>query len=171
MPITKLAPTVLVVLLLSACSTTDGQFPSLERRPYESNAPISAPEAAPAAPAAPAELPAPVQAVVDDLTRRHAAAQADYQRKLPAVQALASRASGSAPGTESWVNAHLELSRLDDSRADSVAVVREFDSLIADQGKMDSSLVPLLSNAQQPVVDMIAGQNAEINRLSRLIGE
>ena len=168
MPITKLAPPVLVVLLLSACSTTDGQFPSLERRPYESNAPISAPEAAPAAPT---ELPAPVQAVVDDLTRRHAAAQADYQRKLPAVQALASRASGSAPGTESWVNAHLELSRLDDSRADSVAVVREFDSLIADQGKMDSSLVPLLSNAQQPVVDMIAGQNAEINRLSRLIGE
>ena len=168
MPITKLAPTVLVVLLLSACSTTEGQFPSLERRPYESNAPISAPEAAPAAPT---ELPAPVQAVVDALTRRHAAAQADYQRKLPAVQALASRASGSAPGTESWVNAHLELSRLDDSRADSVAVVREFDSLIADQGKTDSSLVPLLSNAQQPVVDMIAGQNAEINRLSRLIGE
>ena len=168
MPITKLAPPVLVVLLLSACSTTEGQFPSLERRPYESNAPISAPEAAPAAPT---ELPAPVQAVVDALTRRHAAAQADYQRKLPAVQALASRASGSAPGTESWVNAHLELSRLDDSRADSVAVVREFDSLIADQGKMDSSLVPLLSNAQQPVVDMIAGQNAEINRLSRLIGE
>ena len=168
MPITKLAPPVLVVLLLSACSTTEGQFPSLERRPYESNAPISAPEAAPAAPV---ELPAPLQAVVDALTRRHAAAQADYQRKLPAVQALASRASGSAPGTESWVNAHLELSRLDDSRADSVAVVREFDSLIADQGKTDSSLVPLLSNAQQPVVDMIAGQNAEINRLSRLIGE
>ena len=168
MPITKLAPPVLVVLLLSACSTTEGQFPSLERRPYESNAPISAPEAAPAAPV---ELPAPLQAKVDALTRRHAAAQADYQRKLPAVQALASRASGSAPGTESWVNAHLELSRLDDSRADSVAVVREFDSLIADQGKTDSSLVPLLSNAQQPVVDMIAGQNAEINRLSRLIGE
>lgn len=168
MPITKLAPTVLVVLLLSACSTTEGQFPSLERRPYESNAPISAPEAAPAAPT---ELPAQLQAKVDALTRRHGAAQADYQRKLPAVQALASRASGSAPGTESWVNAHLELSRLDDSRADSVAVVREFDSLIADQGKIDSSLVPLLSNAQQPVVDMVAGQNAEINRLSRLIGE
>lgn len=168
MPITKLAPPVLVVLLLSACSTTEGQFPSLERRPYESNAPISAPEAVPAAPT---ELPAQLQAKVDALTRRHGAAQADYQRKLPAVQALASRASGSAPGTESWVNAHLELSRLDDSRADSVAVVREFDSLIADQGKMDSSLVPLLSNAQQPVVDMIAGQNAEINRLSRLIGE
>ena len=168
MPITKLAPPVLVVLLLSACSTTEGQFPSLERRPYESNAPISASEAAPAVPM---ELPAELQTKVDALTRRHEAAQADYQRKLPAVQALASRASGSAPGTESWVNAHLELSRLDDSRADSVAVVREFDSLIADQGKMDSSLVPLLSNAQQPVVDMIAGQNAEINRLSRLIGE
>jgi uncharacterized lipoprotein YmbA len=168
MSINKLAPVVLVALLLSACSTTEGQFPSLERRPYESNAPISVPETGPAAPV---ELPAQLQAKVDSLTRRHAAAQADYQRKLPAVQALASRASGSAPGTESWVNAHLELSRLDQSRADSIAVVREFDSLIAEQGKTDSNLLPLLSDAQQPVSEMIAAQNAEIDRLSRLIGE
>jgi hypothetical protein len=90
---------------------------------------------------------------------------------LPAVETLASSASGSAPGTESWVNAHLELSRLDQARADSIAVVREFDSLIAEQGKTDSNLVPLLSKAQQPVSDTIAAQNAEIDRLSRLIGE
>ena len=168
MSINKLAPAVLVALLLTACSTTEGQFPSLERRPYESKAPISVPEAAPAAPL---ELSAQLQTKVDSLTRRHAAAQADYQRKLPAVETLASRASGSAPGTESWVNAHLELSRLDQARADSIAVVREFDSLIAEQGKADSNLVPLLSKAQQPVSDMIAAQNAEIDRLSRLIGE
>lgn len=168
MSINKLAPVVLFALLLSACNTTEGQFPSLERRPYESNAPISVPETGPASPV---ELPAQLQAKVDSLTRRHAAAQADYQRKLPAVQALASRASGSAPGTESWVNAHMELSRLDQSRADSIAVVREFDSLIAEQGKTDSNLLPLLSDAQQPVSEMIAAQNAEIDRLSRLIGE
>lgn len=168
MSINKLAPAVLVALLLTACSTIEGQFPSLERRPYESKAPISVPEAAPAAPQ---ELSAQLQTKVDSLTRRHAAAEADYQRKLPAVETLASRASGSAPGTESWVNAHLELSRLDQARADSIAVVREFDSLIAEQGKTDSNLVPLLSKAQQPVSDMIAAQNAEIDRLSRLIGE
>lgn len=164
----KLAPAFLVAALLAACSTTEGQFPSLERRPYESNAPISAPEVKDAVPEA---LPSQLQAKVDSLSRRHVAAQADFLRKLPAVQALASRASGNAPGTESWVNAHLELSRLDQARADSVAVVREFDSLIAEQGKVDSNLVPLLSRAQQPVSDTIAEQNAEIDRLSRLIGE
>lgn len=168
MSINKLAPAFLVALLLNACSTTEGQFPSLERRPYESNAPVSVPETASDVVL---ELPQQLQAKVDSLTQRHAAAQDDFQRKLPVVQALASRAAGSAPGTESWVNAHLQLSRLDQSRADSIAVVREFDSLIAEQGKADSTLVPLLSKAQQPVSEMIAEQNAEIDRLSRLIGE
>lgn len=164
----KLAPFVLVALLLTACSTTEGQFPTLERRPYESKTPISAPESGLAEAL---ELPAELQARVNSLIRRHTVAQAEFQRKLPAVQVLAARASGTAPGTEGWVNAHLELSRLDQSRADSVTVVREIDSLIAEIGKTNANLVASLGKVQQPVSDMIAAQNAEIKRLSRLIGE
>lgn len=87
------------------------------------------------------------------------------------MQAVAAKASGSSAGSESWVNAHLQLSRLDKLRTDSVAVVREFDSLIADQGTADPAMVPLLTEAQKPVADDVAAQNDEINRLSRLIGE
>lgn len=161
------APCLISAILLSACSVAEGQFPSLERRPYENQAPIAAPQAPPAT----AVLPAELAAKVDALDRRHQEARAAFERDLPSIQALASRAAGSAAGTEGWVNAHLQLSRLDKVRADSVAVVREFDALIAGEGERDSNLVPLLTDAQKPIADTVATQNAEIERLSRLIGE
>ena len=156
------------VALLAACSTTEGAFPSLERRPYESNAPISEPVVLPTAPVS---LPSEIAAKVDALLGRHRAGQSAFAAGLGAVQAVVSGAAGSSPGSESWVNAHVQLSRLDKARADSVAVAREFDSLISDAGALDSAFVPLLTTAQKPVVDDIAVQNAEIDRLSRLIGE
>ena len=155
-------------ILLSACGTADGEFPSLERRPYESKNPIPAPEIA--APA-PVTLPTGLAANVDDLGRRHIAAQAIFAKDLPSVRSAAAKAAGSSPGSELWVNAHLQLSRLDKARGDSVAVVREFDTLISAQADADSDFVPLLTDAQRPVADDVAAQNAEIDHLSRLIGE
>jgi hypothetical protein len=155
------------LILLAACGTTEGEFPSLGRRPYENQAPSPAPQAPPA----PLGLPTELAAKVDALDRRHQSARAAFERDLPSVQALASRAAGSAAGTEGWVNAHLQLSRLDKARADSVAVVREFDALIAGEGDRDSNLVPLLTDAQKPIANTVAAQNAELERLSQLIGE
>lgn len=156
------------MILLAACGTTDGEFPSLERRPYESKNPVVAPEAPIAAPAA---LTAELATKVGALNARHGSAQAAFANELPAVQVLASQAAGSLPGSEAWVNAHLQLSRLDKARAESVAVVREFDTLISEQADSDSDFVPLLTDAQIPVANSVAAQNAEIERLSRLIGE
>jgi hypothetical protein len=155
------------LILLAACSSLEGEFPSLERRPAESKAPITEPETLPA----PVTLPAELATKVDALNGRHNAAKAAFAKDLPSVQTVASKAAGSAVGSESWVNAHLQLSRLDKARADSVAVVRDFDALIAAQGEGDSTLVPLLTDAQKPVADDVASQNAEIGRLSLLIGE
>ena len=168
MSIRTLAPSLTAFALLAACTSAGEEFPSLERRPYESDNPVVAPEAP--APA-PVTLPAGLSAKVDSLAQRHRAAQANFANTLPSVQAVAIKAAGSATGSESWVNAHLQLSRLDKLRTDSVAVVRDFDSLIADQGTGDPAMVPLLTNAQKPVADDVAAQNDEINRLSRLIGE
>ena len=156
------------LVLLSACAADEGQFPSLERRPYESKGPIIAPEQP--APA-PAVLPAELAAKVSALTNRHKAAQAVFAKDFPATQSVASKAAGSTPGSETWVNAHLQLSRLDKARADSVAVVREFDAMISAEADGDSTWVPLLTDAQKPVAADVAGQNAEIERLAQLIGE
>jgi hypothetical protein len=168
MSIFKFAPCLVPIALLAACGTTEGEFPSLERRPYETKNPI----VVPVSPApAPVGLPGDLAAQVELLSRRHGAAQAMFAKDLPAVQTLASQAAGSAPGSERWVNAHLQLSRLDKARGDSVAVVREFDALIAEQGERNPALLPLLTNAQEPFADAVAAQNSEIERLSRLIGE
>jgi hypothetical protein len=157
-----------LIALLAACGTIEGEFPSLERRPYESNSPVLAPEAPPPAILS---LPDALAAKVDGLHARHRTAQGAFAKDLASMQALALRAAGSPAGSETWVNAHLQLSRLDKTRTDSVMVVREFDTLIAEQGDADSALVPLLSDAQKPVADAVTAQNADIERLSRLIGE
>ncbi len=69
------------------------------------------------------------------------------------------------------MHAHLMLSRLDKARADSVAVLRDFDGLIFEAGARDAGLAALLTEAQRPVIDDVAQQNAQIARLSKVIGE
>jgi hypothetical protein len=164
----KIKLSVCLALLLTACSAVEGEFPSLERRAYESDNPVAIADAEPAVAAV---LTQGLKNQVDSLVARHSKAEAAYERDLPTVRSVAERAAGSAMGSESWVNAHLQLSRLDRARADSVAAVREFDALIAGAGESEADMVPLLVAAQKPVADAVAAQNAEIERLSRLIGE
>ena len=163
-PMLRLTP----LILLASCGSIEGRFPSLERRSYENVDAITAPITPPAAPVS---MPVELKAQVDALLLRHQVAHAAYLGHLDAVRAVASRAAGSAPGSEAWVNAHVVLSRLDKMRDDSVAAVRAFDGLIADASAGDSGLVALLTDAQKPVADDVAVQNDEIRRLSRLIGE
>jgi len=163
-PMLRLTP----LILLASCGSTDGQFPSLERRAYENNDAITAPVTSPAAPVS---VPVELRSQVDALLARHQAAHAAYLERLDAVRAVAARAAGSTAGSEAWVNAHVTLSRLDKTRDDSVAAVRAFDSLIAEANAGDSGLSEMLTDAQKLVADDVAVQNDEIRRLSRLIGE
>jgi len=164
----KLAAPLLLFLILAACGTKEGGFPSLEPRSYEADAPISAPiESA----AAPSTLSGEFAAKADALQARHKAAHGAYLGALAAVQAIASKAAGASPSSEPWVNAHLMLSRLDKTRADSVAALRDFDGLILEAGARDAGLAALLTEAQRPVIEDVAQQNAEIARLSKVIGE
>ena len=164
----KPASPLLLLLILAACGTREGGFPSLERRSYEADAPIAAPGDSVAAPFV---LSAAFAAKIDTLQARHKAAHSAYLSGLPAVQSTASQAAGTAPGSEFWVNAHLMLSRLDKMRSDSVAALRDFDGLIAEAGARDAGLAAHLTEAQRPVVEDVAEQNAEIARLSKVIGE
>jgi hypothetical protein len=156
-------------LLLSACGAADGQFPSLERRPYETNAPVA--EQPTPQVTAPTTLSAVLQNSVDALIARHNAANGKFVSGLPAMRTTAANAAGSAAGSEKWVNAHLILSRLDKSRADSVAALGALDTLIAEQSDGDSQYVTLLVAIQQDIAADVAKQRDEIDRMSRQIGE
>jgi hypothetical protein len=164
----KPASPLLLLSALTACAAPGVQFPSLERRAYETNAPVAAPAESPAPSAV---LSAELATKLNALLVRHTSANLDFLRGLGTVQSTASKAAGTAPGSEAWVNAQLMLSRLDKMRADSVAVLREFDGLIADAGAVDADMAALVTDAQRPVTEDVAAQSAEIARLSRLIGE
>lgn len=154
------------LLLLPACSASDGRFPSLERRPFETQTPVATP-----APAAPAALPEALASKVQALIARHQSANTSFIAGLLAMHVTAAGAAGSPPGSESWVNAHLQLSRLDKTRADSVAALGELDGLIAEQIDGDSVYVSLLVEYQQQVATEVAAQRGEIDGMSRQIGE
>ncbi len=159
-------------LFLAGCSTPQGDFPSLAKRPFESQ--NIAPEAQlPVVQAA--ALPPAIAAKVNALMGRHAKAQAAFSAALPAMRALAKGAAGSAVGSEAWVNAEQQLSRLDKSRSDSLALQGELDQLVMAQTDLDAqnnapSLSELLSPYQSEVSDDVAGQSAEIERMTALLG-
>ncbi len=157
------------LLALTACSAPSGQFPSLERRPFETQAPPT--ETLTPAPAAPTALPAALAVKASALAARHKAANASFAESLATMRGTAANAAGAAPGSESWVNAHLQLSRVDKARADSVAALGELDALIAEQIDGDSAYVTLLTGIQQNIAVEVAAQRAEIDRMSRQIGE
>lgn len=166
---TSLAISLGLTAFLSACGLPEGSFPTLERRPYEIDGPNIAPVVA--QPAAPLALPPDLAAKVDALGKRHRTADASFRNGLSAMRSIASKAAGTSPGSEAWVNAHLELSRLDKARADSVAALGEMDGLIADQIEGDSVYLALLVDVQQGIATQVAAQRAEIDGLSRQIGE
>lgn len=161
--------TLSVMAMLSACSTPNDKFPSLERRAYETNAPVA--KATIPAIQLPTKLSPALQSSVDALVARHKAANNKFAAGLNAMQSTAAGAAGSSPGSEKWVNAHLQLSRLDKLRADSVAALGEIDVLIAGQIDGDSRYVTLLVEIQQDIAEVVTVQRAEIDRMSRQIGE
>jgi hypothetical protein len=161
---------VIAALLLAGCSLPEGEFPSLAKRSYETSDPVSEPSAEPKQ--LTTALPADVTAAVNLLLARHQKAESAFRSNLEGVRKAAQSAAGSAIGSESWVSAEVELSRLDVARGDSVAALAELDKLITNQRDLgaDSGLLGLLAEPQSRVAADVAAQTAEIEALARLIG-
>lgn len=159
--------------LLGACSTPTGDFPSLEKRSYETDDPIAEPADVPVEVAA--KLGPELQGKANALLARYRAGQAAFDAGLPEIRRIAAAAAGSKPGTEAWVNAHLRLSRLDKARSESVGAQRDIDDLVSQTGDLDLNggpiQAPLLAPIQREISTGAASQNQIIDQLSRQIGE
>ena len=160
-------------LSIVACAAPQGEFPSLLRRPYETNAPITAP--LPPQTGNSAVLPADLAVKANAITSRHRAAQNAYRELLPHTVSAARAASGAGVGSETWVDAHLQVSRLDNARADSKAALAELDRLITAQLDTDASgtgqdIAALLINIQKPIAADTDAQDDQIDELSAIIG-
>jgi hypothetical protein len=157
-------------LLLGACSMPEGDFPSLSKRPYESADPIAEPPSEPVALST--SLPDSLRNSLSALTAKHDAAEAAFRSALPAARQAAQSAAGSASGSEGWVNAQMELSRLEKKRADSLAALAEIDRLAAverDKGA-DDGLTALMAPYQEKVRREVEAQTAILVELTNLIG-
>jgi hypothetical protein len=161
---------IFVTLLLCSCANVEGDFPSLSKRPYETADPVAEQNAVPAP--LTSALPADLKARIDDMVARNRKAHAAYEAAIPAARSAAQSASGASAGGESWVNAHMVLSRADGARTDAVAALSEIDQLIAherDKGA-DAGLIALLAGPQGQIAELVNAENAEIERLAKLIG-
>jgi hypothetical protein len=156
--------------ILGACSMTEGDFPSLSKRPYENADPIAEPPST--ATSLSTALPDSLRDSLSALTARHEAAEAAFRGALPAVRQVAQSAAGSIPGSEGWVNAQMELSRLEKKRADSLAALAEIDRLVSarrDKGA-DDGLTALMAPYQERVRREVEAQTDILVELTNLIG-
>jgi hypothetical protein len=162
-----------LTLVLAGCESIEGKFPSLAKRPFET-------EAAPIEPVATVretalQLPDSLAVQVKVIERKFNAGRANYAALLGPAQATANSAAGSAIGSEAWVNAQLIVSRLDKSRADAVLAQAEIDTLLssvldAESNKQDALISPLILQLQRRIASEVEDQNAELERLARRIG-
>jgi hypothetical protein len=164
---------ILYTLSLAGCTTPEGTFPSLAKRPFETQVPATGPASTPVLEAT--ALPAELSAKIDGLMARHTKAKAAYDAALPTVRSLANNAAGSPVGSEAWVNAQQQLSRLDKARSDSVAALGEFDELVTEQNDAESkngaaSTLGLIVPYQAGIAEDVAAQTKEIDLLAALIG-
>lgn len=150
-----------------------GQFPTLEKRAFETASPENI---VPANPRQTADtLPNAVSEQIAAIANRFDLAQESYTAILPEARRAASGAAGSATGSENWVNAHLIVSRLDGARATATLAHSEIDQIMTAQiddesRNADPLLSPLIAPLQQRIAKAVSAQNDELERLARQIG-
>jgi hypothetical protein len=166
---------LLAPALLSACAAAGDGTPSLAPRAAEyelSGRPVPPciAGAASGAPVTPAEAPPPADAQlaarVEALLADARQGQADFAALLPRAQASAARAG--AAGTETWIAAQQELSRLEAARARTAAALAELDALILERlGARAANPQDLerLTAATEEVRGLAETQEAEIDTL------
>ena len=120
-----LALVTAITVTLSGCAMSEGDFPSLLKRPYE-DAPVMVEAPQPAInPALSVELQSKLNAAV----AQSGAAYAQFQAKLPNVKRRVDAARNAAVSSESWVAAHMELAALEGERSPSVEALADIDAL------------------------------------------
>ncbi|NCN84961.1 MAG: hypothetical protein GW808_02570 [Sphingomonadales bacterium] len=164
----KLSALMMIITVpLSGCVMQEGDFPSLQKRPYETEPTITEP-AAPAPLLAP--LPAAVQNKLDTAVAQSQAAHDEFLESLPSAKSRVAAARGSAPSSESWVVAHMALAALEIERSPSVEALADIDTLYRDQLEREalediSGGIAAITVQRDAVEEQVARQQAEIDAM------
>lgn len=167
-------PLLLIAAIVSACGAS-ADTPSLAPRPMEYELSgralppcLADPAAAPAAAApAPTAVDALLGAELDRLIAAARQGQSEFAAILPAAQRSTSRAGAS--GSESWVAAQLDLSRLEAARGRTADALTDIEALLLARSNASGTSPQDLQRvdaAAAEVRTIAETQEAELNRLS-----
>lgn len=157
----------IITVTLSGCAMQEGDFPSLQKRPYEDEPIMDAP----APPdAAITSLPADLRARLDAAVAQSGAANDRFRTRLPTVKDRVDAARGAAESSESWVVAHMELAALEIQRSPSVEALADIDALYREQLEREmaeglSGGVAIIAGERDSVRTQVERQQVEIDAM------
>lgn len=123
----RLPVSLIPVLLLGACASAQGEYPSLARRPIERVTGTLQPPPAPP----PAAVEPAVARQLDSLLARVRAADAKFQAREARVRQVISAANGAAKASEAWSRAMIALAELDAARSEGMVALADIDAIYA----------------------------------------
>ena len=161
-----LALATVISVTLSGCAMGEGDFPSLQKRPYEDGPPL----AESPLPAITPSLSAEVQGKLDSASAQSVSAHARFQARLPNVKKRVDAARNAAVSSESWVVAQMELAALEIERSTSVEALADIDALYRIQldretSEGESGGTKIIARQRDTVQGHVDRQQADIDAM------
>lgn len=152
----------IITVTLSGCAMQEGDFPSLQKRPYEDQ-PVMTEPAAPVL----SSLPADIQGKLEAAVAQSRAAHDRFQARLPAVKSRVDAARGAAVSSESWIVAHMEMAALEIQRSPSVEALADIDALYREQLERETTTgqsggTAIIARQRDAVQAQVERQQADI---------
>jgi hypothetical protein len=156
---------LLLLPLLAACASPEGEYPSLDIRPAER---VSGTLAPPTAPYVPPPTPTAVLGRLDQLAADAASAHRAFLAEAPAARSAVTAASGAELGSDGWARASVALAGLESARSRAMIALADLDRLMVDAAVEGGELerIVLVRNTVTAQVDE---QNATIEGLARIL--
>lgn len=154
-------------LALGACTSNEGTYPSLAKRPAER---ITAtwPPPPPAPPPAPPPLDAATARRLDALLGQVHGADTRFSGGVALARSRVAAARGAAMGSEAWSVATVAVSALEASRAQAMVAMAELDSIYAD-ARTRGLDVETVETTRQKAIAIIGAEDRVLESLKGLL--
>jgi hypothetical protein len=161
---------ILSALVLTACSSGEGAYPSLARRPAErvlGSAPVVTPE--PAVPLAPPPASADTTSRLARLTALAREAHARFAARRGRAEQLVSAAAGAAVASEAWAVATVALAELESARSEAMIALADLDAMHAAAevaaGGSPNGDAAAIAAARSSVIALVGEEDSVLARL------
>ena len=155
---------LLLVPLLAACATADGDYPSLAIRDAERVGGTFEPVAP--TPYMPPPTPAAVVDRLAQLAADAASAHRAFLAEAPAARSAVAAAGGAAFGSDGWARASVALAGLESARSQAMIALADLDRLMVDAALQGGELERIVA-VRDTVTRQVEEQNATIEGLAR----